>query len=131
MAMKLTVAKVLIPAIVILAIWQVSVSSDSSTKPTAADKQSARDSFLMVKGQESVLSKLKDPKSADFRAVYLLRSGDDRAAICGEVNSKNAFGGYVGFQRFVSSGAPEATFLENEPHVSGSFQELWNRVCVK
>jgi len=131
MAIKLTVAKVLTPVIVILVIWQVSVNSDSSNRPTESDKQGATDSFLIAKGQESVLSKLKDPKSADFRRVYLLRSKDNMAAICGEVNSKNAFGGYVGFQRFISSGAPEATFLENEPHISGSFQELWNRLCKK
>jgi hypothetical protein len=39
---------------------------------------------------------LKDPASAQFRNVYVQKTG----VTCGQVNAKNAFGGYVGFRGF-------------------------------
>lgn len=43
----------------------------------------------------AVADQMKDPSSAQFREV---RRVDD--AVCGEVNGKNSFGAYSGFQRF-------------------------------
>lgn len=52
--------------------------------------------------QKYIKLSLKDPNSAQFQnvrvAVY-----ESRKIICGEVNAKNSYGGYVGFKRFVSS----------------------------
>jgi len=45
---------------------------------------------------------------------------------CGEVNSKNSFGGYGGYQKFVSAGKAELTFLEEEV---SDFNVVWNRKC--
>lgn len=58
-------------------------------------------------GQEEAIARLqrdttlalKDPSSAQFRNLRL-RSGN--TVLCGEVNSKNKFGGYVGFRPFVT-----------------------------
>lgn len=47
-----------------------------------------------------VRNQLKDPASAQFK-IYTQR--DDY--LCGEVNSKNSLGGYVGFQYFVVDGS--------------------------
>jgi hypothetical protein len=44
---------------------------------------------------------LKDPGSAQLRAIEVIRQEDGSKALCGEVNAKNSFGGYVGFQSFV------------------------------
>ncbi len=55
----------------------------------------------MTKLESSVRENLKDPGSATFRDVSATRvrsTGD--IAICGEVNSKNGYGGYTGFQMF-------------------------------
>lgn len=55
-------------------------------------------------------SRLKDPDSAKFQNVntffdeFILDSGNSaitRAAICGQVNSKNSYGGYAGFNNFI------------------------------
>ena len=43
---------------------------------------------------------LRDPASAQFRNEYRLVSSDGDEAFCGEVNAKNAFGGYNGFVPF-------------------------------
>ncbi|MFD1795324.1 hypothetical protein FQV27_08715 [Paracoccus aurantiacus] len=51
--------------------------------------------------QSTIIDGMKDPASAQLRnlVAYDLSDGQGRA-ICGEVNGKNAFGGYVGFQPF-------------------------------
>lgn len=54
------------------------------------------------KAQEAVANSLKDPGSAQFRNVRL-KPYLDGQVVCGEVNGKNSYGGYVGFSPFVAS----------------------------
>ena len=81
----------------------------------------------MNRGKEAVKAKLKDPSSAQFRSVYFHRGADGIPVTCGEVNSKNSFGGYGGFQRFVTAGKPELTFLEEQV---ADFGNAWNQFCT-
>lgn len=47
------------------------------------------------------MKQLKDPESAQFRDVKFKSTGESGSwNMCGYVNAKNAFGGYVGFTRF-------------------------------
>lgn len=80
----------------------------------------------MDKGKQAAESKLKDPSSAKFRNVYFHRGADNIPMTCGEVNSKNSYGGYGGFQKFVSAGNSELTFLEEQV---ADFNNVWNRFC--
>lgn len=80
----------------------------------------------MSKGMKAVKTKLKDPGSAEFKGVYFFRGADDVPMTCGAVNSKNSFGGYGGYQRFVSAGRTNLTFLEKE--VEG-FEGVWQKFC--
>jgi hypothetical protein len=60
---------------------------------------------------QEIRGKLKDPDSAQFRNIRVAfierRRGSgatsdfDEEIVCGEVNAKNAFGGYIGFSPFV------------------------------
>jgi hypothetical protein len=43
---------------------------------------------------------LRDSSSAAFRNVFIRRRGE-RISICGEVNARNGYGGYTGFQAFM------------------------------
>jgi hypothetical protein len=47
---------------------------------------------------------LKDPESAQFRDIrrteFQRQDGTSNTLVCGEINGKNAFGGYVGFSTF-------------------------------
>src|SRR5690348_13960356 len=45
-----------------------------------------------------VASSMKDPGSVQFR--NLRRKNDQYNIVCGEVNAKNSYGGYVGFVPF-------------------------------
>ena len=56
-------------------------------------------SWLGLMAKDKVKETLKDPKSAQFKNV-MFRNVGNSPVICGEVNSKNSFGGYIGFQRF-------------------------------
>jgi hypothetical protein len=49
--------------------------------------------------QQSIKEQLKDPESALFRNMILTK--EESGLACGEVNSKNSLGGYVGFHPFV------------------------------
>lgn len=80
----------------------------------------------MNRGKAAVKAKLKDPSSAQFRNVYFHRGADGIPMTCGEVNSKNSFGGYSGYQRFVSAGKPELTFLQEQV---ADFNTVWKRLC--
>ena len=64
------------------------------------------------RGIEAARAKLKDPESAEFKDVYFHRGKDGIPATCGTVNSKNGFGGFTGYQHFISAGSPDLTFLE-------------------
>jgi len=61
---------------------------------------------------------LKDPDSAEIR---------NQSGNCGEVNSKNGFGGYTGFKRFIASSAIVA--VEGENMDTDEFQKAWEQVC--
>lgn len=51
--------------------------------------------------QEAVRNDLKDPESARFKPPMIaFRDDNGDIAACGSVNSKNSYGGYVGFQPF-------------------------------
>ena len=89
--------------------------------------QGSKDSWLMVLAQEAVEAKLKDPDSADFRDIKVHHVGT-KTAVCGEVNAKNGFGGYTGFERFISAGAKELTFLESQMK-AGEMNKAWDMFC--
>jgi hypothetical protein len=63
---------------------------------------------------DAVQQKLKDPESARFRNVQFFRGIKNMPLCSGEVNSKNSFGGYGGYQRFISAGNLNTTFLEEQ-----------------
>lgn len=60
--------------------------------------------------EDDVRASLKDPDSAKFRGVVKFSTG----AVCGEVNAKNAMGGYVGFTPFVVSRHGQVEFDPGE-----------------
>ena len=52
--------------------------------------------------QAHARSLMKDPASTQFRNVIVRRDAEQSLnVVCGEVNSKNSFGGYNGFQPFL------------------------------
>lgn len=81
---------------------------------------------IIEQAKTVVASKMKDPDSARFTDVSLQAKGN---MVCGWVNAKNSFGGYVGFRPFVAAGDyveirddEDAGTLNNR----GMFAILWS-----
>jgi len=106
--------------------------ANSQKAKSSAGAKSADDwgkkNIWMERGKDAVREKLKDPRSAEFRNVFFHRGPDGVPMTCGEVNSKNSFGGRRGFQKFVSAGQVDLTYLEEEV---SDFYTVWNRLCVR
>ena len=60
------------------------------------------DDEIIERIKENVRGKLRDPDSAEFRRVTLKRE-EEAIYACGQVNAKNAFGGYTGFKWFFAT----------------------------
>jgi hypothetical protein len=58
---------------------------------------------------DSIGDRFNDPASAQVRR--LVRSTTQSAIICGEINAKNQFGGYVGFIPFTAGFLPKAAMV--------------------
>lgn len=60
---------------------------------------------FIAAAQKGVRDEMKDPGSAEFRNVKVYPKGGAKTmtTVCGEVNAKNSYGGYVGFRPFVAS----------------------------
>ena len=56
------------------------------------------DDEIIERIKENVRGELRDPDSAEFRRVNLTRE-EEAIYLCGQVNAKNAFGGYTGFTK--------------------------------
>ena len=92
----------------------------------SAQADGGKEFAWMERGKDAVRSLLKDPGSAQFQDVYFHRGADGIPMTCGQVNSKNGFGGYVGYQYFISAGKPELTYLQNQV---SDFGTSWDRFC--
>jgi len=86
----------------------------------------ARKIAWMNQGMEAVKSLLKDPGSAQFRNVYFHFGAARIPATCGEVNPRNSYRTYGGYQKFVSLGSSDTTTLQGQ---FKDFAYLWNKVC--
>lgn len=77
--------------------------------------------------KDAVRAKLKDPDSADFRDVNFYAGGGTPVA-CGEVNAKNGFGGYTGYEPFLAAG-DQLVVLSSEMESGKEFAKVWNKFC--
>jgi hypothetical protein len=89
--------------------------------PNAEQRKALDDIQAIEVGKASVRANLKGPETAQFRNVVR------RKAVCGEVNAKNGFGGYGGYQRFMAGGGGTA-FLEREVP-KAQFEAAWAEMC--
>lgn len=76
--------------------------------------------------KSAVARDLLDPESATFRDVTLFAKPNGSTRVCGQVNAKNRFGGYVGYVGFVHDpGARKTVFeLQQPPASADSLEQL-------
>ena len=68
----------------------------NSEKVASVSPEQSQLESMKERAKKAVSANLKDPESAQFRNIRETTPG----FLCGEVNAKNAMGGYVGFKRF-------------------------------
>ncbi|MBV4512723.1 hypothetical protein HBO10_19900 [Pseudomonas sp. WS 5503] len=89
-----------------------------------ADKARSKAEMAEIRSQrvarEFVSGVLKDPESAEFR---------NQKGFCGEVNSKNSFGGYAGFKRFIAASEEMVVFAGDDRMTSTDFEQAWSQFC--
>lgn len=107
-----------IVSLVILAIigWGIHAFLNREESPEEkAEKMYLR---MITSAEIAVSSVLKDPYSAVYR---------NQRGFCGEVNSKNSFGAYTGYVRYIAP-KPDLIVLESNMDQS-EFEEVWNKLC--
>ncbi|WP_100139279.1 hypothetical protein [Snodgrassella alvi] len=98
-----------------------SESSEEKERKKRIVDQQQKEYILNSRAQENVKMVLKDPDSATFRNMV---------GSCGEVNSKNGFGAYTGFKRFMAPD-PAITVIEDEGQMDAEeFNKAWAS-CAK
>jgi len=98
-------------------------SSSSSSESKGKSEVSYSDAVWI--GKTAVRSVLKDSDSAEFRSIEYVKNADG-GFVCGEVNSKNSFGGFSGWQHFISAGT-QTVYLEEQV---SDFRNVWRDVCI-
>lgn len=82
----------------------------------------------------AVTDRLRDPSSAQFRSVRRYVNSRGTTTFCGEVNSRNAYGGMTGFRRFhsgVTDRGEASARINDEGGLMGTvFEATWEQSCV-
>jgi len=90
-----------------IAILAVSGASIAQT-PTFSAEQRADGERQIISAGKMLSDSLRDTATAKFRNVTLFktvgRDSKEHVSFCGEVNSKNGYGGMSGFQKFTTVG---------------------------
>jgi len=71
----------------------------------------AKDSPFTLEAMDNIKNRMKDPSSTQFKNLREIKNTLNTPSLCGEVNSKNSYGGYVGFKPFSYSNR-ELTILD-------------------
>jgi hypothetical protein len=103
----------------LLMLMHLAIAADHQT--VAADLQG-----VVQKGKELVARNFKDPASAQWRSLYLMNG----TTLCGEVNAKNSYGGYVGFRAFYVDTVTGSSGYDDPPGNSFFLNE-WSNTCAE
>lgn len=90
---------------------------------TAEQKQREEAATLTSLGEKYVKEKILEPGQARFRNQFIGKGG----APCGEVDAKDAFGAYIGYQRYISV-ARDLTLLAQDVSPA-EFEQQWQQLC--
>lgn len=103
---------------------------NSSKVPLSIEEKKAQQenwfgAETIVSAQKAVRRMMKDPDAVQFKDVYANYTEQYGVAACGLVNSKNSYGAYTGFKRFVSSG--KSVILEGRDNIKSA----WENACLR
>lgn len=83
----------------------------------------AKELAWIARQKDNIKERLREPDSVEFRNVLISRVTGG-PVVLGEVNSKNGFGGYTGFTRFMVG--EDIQFIEGADVPHDEFDKAWN-----
>ncbi|WP_070401292.1 hypothetical protein [Hydrogenophaga sp. PML113] len=102
-------------------VYQAKALAESTTQALTIQDEAQ----VIADTQRLVSDRLKDPGSAQFRNVRVQQYlQGPLKIICGEINAKNSYGGYVGFRQFAAS--PWGVYMESRGGRYDTSDELSN-----
>lgn len=104
-------------------------AAEEAAESSANLHDTSKQAVWIAVTKDAVRDRLKDPGSAEFRDVRFHAYQGGTAVVCGQVNAKNEYGGYTGYQHFVGSG-DVLVFLETEMEAA-EFAEAWTELCFR
>jgi len=90
---------------------------------TEEEKRRDEEATLTRLAEKYVREKVREPDAALFRNQFIGKKG----APCGEVNAKDAFGAYIGYQRYISV-ARDLTLMAQDV-APAEFEASWSQMC--
>lgn len=105
-----------------IAIYMYATRAPSGGSQQASTPQDVRLNEIKLQRlvRSWVVAGLKDPDSAQFRNQY---------GVCGEVNAKNALGGYVGYRRFIAVRQDLVVMDDGLTTSPSDFEKVWATSC--
>ena len=101
-------------------------ATNATTAPARSDP--GRERTWIAVTQDAVRAKMRDPQSVRFRNLFFHRGVGGAPMVCGEVNARNGFGGYSGYQRFFASGDLIGPITAEQMR-PGEFERAWAQNC--
>jgi hypothetical protein len=87
------------------------------------------DVAVIARAKDIVSNEMKDPSSSQFKDIVVYKYGP-ADVVCGTVNAKNVYGGYVGFRRFVVLGEVPSIRPAAFADVQKAFDDIWDHLCT-
>lgn len=79
----------------LITILSVAFSIAAMAQTVTDDSDKNIEPAVMTAAVKAISDQMRDPQSSQFRNLYIIDN-----SLCGEVNSKNGFGAYVGYTPF-------------------------------
>lgn len=111
--------------------WYVAIALAATPQQKYTADQIAAGNKAIKATKEIVRATLKDPDSAQFRNVALFLNESGTGRVCGEVNAKNSFGGYTGFEVFYYAADTVEVVTQRTATVDGVDAETWARIVAQ
>lgn len=81
--------------------------------------------------KKEVASRLKDPDTVKFQNTKLVNVTSTEVALCGELNAKNSYGGYVGYVRFIATQGGGSSLIYTHIESAGvPLDKQWKLYCA-
>lgn len=105
-------------------------SSEDAQKGSNSKKHTELVRNEVDRFKRALTSRFKDPSSVQFKNVVAYGEANPLSItfVCGYLNAKNSYGGYVGFRQFVMTGADTVQIYDASNPLA--IEEKWESSCT-